>query len=128
MAAALLLAGCSTGGQANGGLADPAHSVSPVPDYPDTCAPVGVDTTGTCLRITLDAIDAARAAEGLRPMELPADFPGLTVPEQLFVAIDRERVDRGLAPFAGLTTALDADAQTGADAARLPTRPGPAYG
>ena len=60
------------------------------------------------------------------PMELPADFPQLTVPEQLFVAIDRERVDRGLAPFTGLTTALDADAQKGADAARLPARPGPA--
>ena len=44
-------------------------------------------------------------------MELPADFARLTVPEQLFVAIDRERVDRGLAPFTGLT-----------DRTRLPTR------
>jgi hypothetical protein len=124
---ALLLAGCSTGGPANTGLTDPAQSVSPVPDYPDTCAPVGVDTTSPCLRITLEAIDAARAAENLPPMELPADFPRLSVPEQLFVAIDRERVDRGLAPFAGLTSALDADAQKGAAAARLPTRPGPAF-
>ena len=46
-------------------------------------------------------------------MVLPADFPQLTVPEQLFVAVDRERVDRGLAPFTGLTTALDAGAQKG---------------
>ena len=128
VALALLLAGCSTGGTSNSGLADPAHSVAPVPDYPSTCAPVGVDSTSPCLRITLDAIDAARAAEGLRPMELPADFAALTVPEQLFVAIDRERVDRGLAPFTGLSTALDADAQEGADAARLPAQPGPAYG
>ena len=128
MAVALLLAACSTAEQGNGGLADPAHSVSPVPDYPDACAPVGVDSTGPCLRITLDAIDAARTAEGLGPMELPADFPRLTVPEQLFVAVDRERVDRGLAPFVGLTTALDADALTGAAAARLPIRPGPAFG
>jgi hypothetical protein len=128
MALTLVLSGCSAGGQATSGLADPAHSVSPVPDYPDTCAPVGVDTTATCLRITLDAIDAARATEGLGDMELPADFPRLTVPEQLFVTIDRERVDRGLAPFTGLTTVLDTDAETGADAARLPARPGPSYG
>jgi len=128
VALSFLLAGCSAGGPSTSGLADPAHSVAPHPDYPGTCAPVGVDTTSPCLRITLDAIDAARSAEGLRPMELPANFPELTVPEQLFVAVDRERVDRGLAPFTGLSTALDADAEKGADAARLPTRPGSAYG
>jgi len=88
---------------------------------------VGIDTTSPCLRITLDAIDVARAAEGVRPMELPADFGRLSVPEELFVAIDRERVDRGLAPFAGLTAALDADAEQGADGSRLPGRPGPRY-
>jgi hypothetical protein len=128
MALALLLAGCSSAGHTGVGLADPAHSVSPVPDYPDTCAPVGADTTSPCLRITLDAIDAARAKEGVPPMVLPADFPRLTVPEQLFVAVDRERVDRGLGPITGLTTALNADTQHGADGARLPARPGPAYG
>ena len=112
-------------GSTSGGLADPARSVSPVPDYPDACAPVGVDTSSPCLRITLDAIDAARAEEGLRPMVLPADFPRLTVPEQLFVAVDRERVDRGLAPFTGLTTALDADAQKGRRRGPAAT-PGPA--
>ena len=86
---------------------------------PTTCAPVGADTSGPCLRITLEAIDAARAKEGVGPMALPSDFPRLTVPEQLFVAVDRERVDRGLAPFAGLTTALDAER-----AERAPTRRG----
>ena len=124
---ALLLAGCSSGGHTGGGLAEPAHSVAPVPDYLDDCAPVGADSSGPCLRITLDAIDAARAEEGLRPMALPSDFPQLTIPEQLFVAVDRERVDRGLAPFTGLTTGLDTGAQKGADAARLPARPGPGY-
>jgi len=128
LALTLVLAGCTSGEQPAVGLGNPAHSVSPDPNYPDTCAPVGADTTGPCLRITLDAIDAARAKEGVRPMALPADFARLTVPEQLFVAVDRERVDRGLAPFTGLTNALNADAQRGADAARLPGRPGPAYG
>ena len=123
----LLLAGCSSGAPVDGGLAEPAHSVAPVPDYLDACAPVGADTSGPCLRITLDALDAARGHEGLRPMALPSDFPELTIPEQLFVAVDRERVDRGLAPFTGLTPALDSGAQQGADAARLPARPGPGY-
>jgi hypothetical protein len=128
VALALLLAGCSSGGLTGGGLADPTQSVSPVPNYPETCAPVGIDTSSPCLRITLDAIDEARAKEGIRPMKLPADFARLTVPEQLFVAIDRERVDRGLAPFAGLTTTLDVDAAKGADTAHLPASPGAAYG
>ena len=111
------------GGQATG----PARSVTPDPDYFENCAPVGVDTSGPCLRITLDAIDRSRAGEGLRPMALPSDFGRLSVPEQLFVAVDRERVDRGLAPFTGLTTTLDTDSRQGADAARLPTEPGRAF-
>src|ERR1700722_9169989 len=82
---ALLLAGCSSGGPTGTDLADPPHSVAPVPDYLRDCAPVGADTSDPVLRITLSAIDAARAKEGLRPMALPADFPRLTVPEQLFV-------------------------------------------
>jgi hypothetical protein len=127
MALALLLAGCSMSGQPGAGLSDPSQSVSPAPDYPDVCAPLGADTSTTCLRITLEAIDTARASEGVRPMALPSDFPRLTVPEQLFVAIDGERVDRGLTPFTGLTTALDLDSRRGADAAQLPSPPGHAY-
>ena len=96
---ALLLTGCSAGGHSGeGGLANPPHTVSPSPNYTDICAPIGADTSSPCLRITLEAIDTARAAEGLGPMRLPSDFGRLTVPEQLFVAIDSERVDRGLAP------------------------------
>ena len=120
MGLALLLAACRSSNPGTQGLAEPTASVTPEPDYADVCAPVGADTTTTCLRITLGAIDAARAAEGLRPMLLPADFARLSVPEQLFVALDRERVDRGLAPFAGLVASLDTDAQRGARAAQLP--------
>jgi hypothetical protein len=131
LALTLVLAGCAavgqTGGPSRAGFGAPSQSVNPDPDYIENCAPVGADTSSPCLRITLDAIDGARAREGLRPMALPADFASLSVPEQLFVAIDRERVDRGLAPFTGLMPALDADAQKGAETARLPTRPGPGY-
>jgi len=126
---ALLLAASSAGAGASGAGAsgawsNPPHSISPAPNYLDVCAPVGADTSLPCLRTTLQAIDAARAREGIRPMLLPADFSQLTVPEQLFVAVNRERVDRGLAPFAGLAAALDAKAQKGADTLRLPPRPG----
>ena len=121
---ALTVTGCSNGASGPNGLANPAHSIYPAPNYPDVCAPIGADSSSTCLRITLQAVDAARAGEGMRPMVLPADFPQLSVPEQLFVAIDRERVDRGLPPFAGLTTQLNADAQRGASSASLPPRPG----
>ncbi len=121
------LTGHSASGAATNGTANPPHSVAPAPDYLNVCAPVGADTSGPCLRVTLEAIDAARAKEGVRPMVLPANFSQLTVPEQLFVAVNRERVDRGLAPFRGLTTALDLNAQKGADALQLPPRPGEAY-
>ena len=125
---ALLLAGCSAGGHSGeGGLANPPRTVSPTPNYTDICAPIGADTSSPCLRITLEAIDTARAAEGLGPMRLPSDFGRLTVPEQLFVAVDSERVDRGLLPFTGLTAALDGNAQKGADDAGLPPRPGAGY-
>jgi hypothetical protein len=107
--------------------ASPAPSVPPKPNYPDLCAPVGIDTSGICLRLTLAAIDHARAREGLGPARIPATFGQLTVPEQVFVAVDVERVDRGLAPFIGMTTALDRDSERGADRTNLPGRPGAGY-
>ncbi len=116
--------GASAGTRGDSALADPSRSVSPSPDYLNLCAPVGADTSSTCLRLTLGAIDAARADEGVRPMVLPSDFPGLSVPEQLFVAVDRERVDRGLPPFAGLDDTLNTGAQKGADRGYLPRPPG----
>lgn len=113
--------------QSASGVANPAASVAPVPDYINLCAPAGVDTSVTCLRLTLAAVDRARAREGIGPMRLPSDFAQLSVPEQLFVAIDLERVNRGLTPFVGLTVALDQSAERGADAAGLPPDPGHAY-
>ena len=58
-------------------------------------------------------------------MVLPADFSQLTVPEQLFVAVNRERVDRGLAPFTGLATALDERRTEGSRRGAAPAAPGP---
>jgi len=51
----------------------------------------------------------------------------LSIPQQLLVAVNLERVDRGLASFSGLTDALDANAQRGASTADDPPDPGAAY-
>ena len=60
-------------------------------------------------------------------MVLPANFAQMSISEQLFVAVNLERVDRGLPAFGGLTTALDRNAQEGADDANDPPDPGQAY-
>ncbi len=60
-------------------------------------------------------------------MVLPSGFAQLSLPEQLFVGVNLERVDRGLPPFGGLTIALNGNAQRGADDANDPPDPGPAY-
>jgi hypothetical protein len=109
------------------GIPDPEHNVAPVPDFTRTCKPSGTDGSAACIGAALAAIDHAHALEGVRPMVLPVGFAQLSVPEQLFVAINLERVDRGLSPFTGLTQALDANAQAGADRANDPPDPGRAY-
>jgi hypothetical protein len=107
-------------------IADPARTMPPRPDYTGICA-VGLDSSPGCLAAIVAAVDTARAAEGVKPVVLPADFGRLSVPEQLFVAVNLERVDRGLRPFAGLTAALNRDAQRGADASNDPPDPGGSY-
>jgi hypothetical protein len=109
------------------GILDPPTNDVPQPDYLDICAPSGIDSSPTCVNAVLQAVDHARAREGVKPMVLPTGFDALTIPEQLFVAINLERVDRGLAPFVGLTAALDANAQKGANDANDPPDPGSSY-
>ena len=66
-------------------------------------------------------VDYCRAHEGVGPIVLPSNYESLTVPEQLLVAIDLERVNRGEDPVIGLSAALDTNAQQGADADTDPT-------
>jgi hypothetical protein len=107
-------------------LPDPSHTMPPSPDYTQICG-VGFDSSSSCLDAVVAAVDAARAAEGVKPMVLPTDFGQLSVPQQLLVAVNLERADRGLRPFAGLTAALDRNAQRGADVADDPPDPGGSY-
>jgi hypothetical protein len=113
--------------ESNSGVADPKDNVLPFPDYTRVCSENGVDNSVTCVNAALDAINRAHTLEGIRPMVLPAGFAQLTVPDQLFVVVNLERVDRGLPAFSGLTTALNENAQRGADDANDPPDPGTAY-
>ena len=77
-----------------------------------------------CQSAALADLNAARAAEGVGPMQLPGDFGSLTVPQQLLVLSNLERVDRGLVAVIGLSGPLDQDALTGArnDADPIPSQ------
>ena len=114
-------------GESLTGIADPRANVLPQPNFIRICAPSGLDSSPRCLAAVLAAVNHARALEGVRPMVLPPGFGSMPVAEQIFVAVNLERVDRGLPPFAGMTTALDANAADGAAAANDPPDPGRSY-
>ncbi len=77
----------------------------------------------TNLTQVLKAIDAARRAEeGLGALKFNvARFERLSVPEQVFVITNLERVTRGLYPSAALTTRLDTIANAAARRDQDPT-------
>lgn len=108
---------------------DPTTSLAPSPDFTDdgSCAVGAFDDSSGCNTNVLQATDNARAAlEDLAPVSVDLDaFATMTVPEQLFVITDIERVDRGLTPVVGLTTQLDGVAQQGANADTDPTLSSP---
>jgi len=60
-------------------------------------------------------------------MALPAGYRRLTVPEQLFVLVNLERIARGVPPLVGLTPNLTAQAQEAAAQSRDPDIE-PSYG
>jgi hypothetical protein len=110
------------------GIPDPPHTVPADPDYTAVCAPSGTDDSARCLTAILQAIDNARSTEGVKPMTLPADFARLSISAQLLVAVNEERVDRGLPPFEGLSASLDVNASQGARRSNDPPSPGGVIG
>ncbi len=76
-----------------------------------------------CQEAVLQAIDQARAAEGIGPLELPANFDSITTAEQLLVLANLERIDRGLPGFIGLSSKLDTLARSAALAGNDPNGP-----
>ena len=101
--------------------ANPTVDLSPDPNFLDACYQDAA--SDACANQEVEATNAARAAEGIGPLQLPTDFAALSPAEQLFVVTDVERVDRGLPPFVGLDATLDSDA---AAAAAVNADPSPA--
>ena len=69
-----------------------------------------------CTDYVLQAINNARAQEGIHPMVLPSNWYNLSVQEQLFVLADLERTARGLPAYVGINATLSANAQHAAAA------------
>lgn len=85
-------------------LANPPANVPRTQAIAQAC---GGDDGGACDAAAVQAIDQARAAEGVRPLQLPGDFSSLSTSGQLLVLADLERTDRGLPGFIGLSSGLD---------------------
>ena len=106
---------------------DPAGNVSLPPSVLDTqytdCRVQPIDNSAACTQALLAELNYGLATEGLAPMALPSNWYTLSVPEQIFVVIDLERVARGLQPFKGLSFIWDVDAQIGAIAYGDPAAP-----
>jgi hypothetical protein len=75
---------------------------------PSSCnaAPTGKQ----CIDAGVWYLDRARAKVGLPAYALPANFPSLPPPQQLFILVNLDRVQYGLRPIPGLTAALSHDA------------------
>jgi hypothetical protein len=134
----------ATSARSANGTQNPGRNIAPIPNFylslftstsagltvttPNPCfvggMPSYVNTPG-CTDVVLHAINHARASEHVKAMVLPRNWQRLTVTQQLFVVIDLERVDRGLAPYLGMNATLDASAHA---AATLSTDPKPAPG
>jgi len=128
---------------APGPLANPTHNVAPPPLSESTGFCTGQESNGVvshcsspcypsyhvrasgtvtfpladtpaCTDLMLKAIDAAQVAEHVRRIVLPRNYYHLSVPEQLFVLTDLERVTRGIPPLVGLVPYLNAFALAGA--------------
>jgi hypothetical protein len=108
-------------------LADPASNTEPSQAFWNAC--YGMSTSkadnDACDAAALVDFNSVRASEGLPSMTLPSGFDTLSVPLQMLAISNVERVDRGLAPVAGLSSNLDVLAQDGADNDQDPTWPSP---
>ena len=65
-----------------------------------------------CNDLLLASINEAQAGERLPGFTLPSNFAKLTVPQQMFVLVNLERISRGVPPLVGLSPYLGPPAQS----------------
>jgi hypothetical protein len=96
---------------------NPARSVQPRPFFLSSPRCYGGQDSARCNAMVLRAVTRARQVlEKLTGMSFSLSaYEQLTPAEQLFVAVNLERTDRGLAPATVLTRSLDRVAQIGAN-------------
>ncbi|MGO9909730.1 MAG: hypothetical protein ACLPQS_01005 [Acidimicrobiales bacterium] len=101
---------------------NPSKSLPPKPNFLASSTCSGAKDTTACNDLVLSATSNARKVlEKLGPMSFSlAAYEKLSGVEQLFVTVNVERVDRGLAPMLELTKSLDSLAQAGAKASTDP--------
>jgi PASTA domain-containing protein len=103
IASALALVFVASASSANWGGKDPPEN-TPIRRLPSSCnaAPTGKQ----CIDAGVWYLDRARAKVGLPAYALPANFPSLSPPQQVFILVNLDRVQYGLRPITGLTAAL----------------------
>lgn len=105
----VLLSVALGGGMAQAGTAHHArHNLPPHPDFLQACVMNGA-LSNECISQTVAAINHARAREQMRhhKLVLPRNYRSLTRPQQTFVVINLERVDRGIRPLRGMVGLLN---------------------
>ncbi len=95
---------------------NPSKSLRPSPMFPDSAKCFRGKDTSACNTLVLKAITKGRKVlEKLGGMSFSLSaYEKLTPIEQLFVTVNLERTERGLAPATVLTRSLDKIAQVGA--------------
>jgi hypothetical protein len=84
----------------------------------------GGPTSSSCVQAEVAAINSGRTREHLAAFVLPGDWSSLTVAQQLLAITNDERSVRGLRLVSGLSSSLNAQAQTGANNNADPTLSG----
>ncbi len=99
---------------------DPPDSAAPSAAFSQHC--FSGESNAGCDQAALADIDAARANEGVAPLDLPANYGSLGVNGQLMAVTNAERTSRGLPPFSE-AAALDGIAAAAAARTVDPTGP-----